>query len=86
VWGVDYQNAQNGELEPDFVNHRLDARRESSEIPRGTLHRKFITDYSTYRRIWQTLISQQVKLLSTLLVAYGKHMDMYVYAGLRFVP
>lgn len=35
---------------------------------------------------WQTLISQQVKLLSTLLVTYGKHMDIYVYAGLRFVP
>jgi hypothetical protein len=32
------------------------------------------------------LISQQVKVFSTLLVTYGKHMDIYVYAGLRFVP
>jgi hypothetical protein len=28
----------------------------------------------------------QVKLLFTLLVTYGKHMDIYVYAAFRFVP
>jgi hypothetical protein len=57
---------------------------------RGTLYigssLTFIADYSTYCRTLQTLISQQVKLLSSLLVTYGKHMDVYVYAGLRSVP